>query len=210
MLTMEFPWCKSPKEVWAKFPSAGPSAGTLLQSSTDTVGNSERENIQKEFQQLLNGIDQMSDASRIDYIQRGDRQKQIDELHFFIGTKAGKENIVTFDVAAVNADTQKLGIDGVSVEKKEDAINSLSWIDKAIDEVSGIRAEVGALQNRLQAAVNNLESSTLNHDMARSVIEDTDMAQSAMNLAVNSVREGYGVGDVIADDGDAEGGVEAY
>ncbi|MEI8348095.1 MAG: flagellin, partial [Pseudomonadota bacterium] len=37
-----------------------------LQSATDTVGDSERNNIQKEFQQLLDGIDQMSDSNQID------------------------------------------------------------------------------------------------------------------------------------------------
>ena len=69
---------------------------------------------------------------------------------------------------------------------KESSQASLAKIDAAIQNVSGQRAELGAIQNRLTSTVNNLQSSSENLSAANSRIRDTDFAsESAKNTKMN-------------------------
>ena len=70
---------------------------------------------------------------------------------------------------------------------KDDALTSISSIDKAIEKVSGQRANLGSIQSRLQSTIKNLEVQTINQDSARSVIQDVDVAEASAALASNQV-----------------------
>ena len=79
-----------------------------------------------------------------------------------------------------------LGIDGLTVENKEGAQDSLATLDNAIKSVSGFRAELGAKQNRLSSTVQNLQTSSENLSTANSRIRDTDYAaMTAKNTKLN-------------------------
>ena len=65
----------------------------------------------------------------------------------FIGKLAGKQN----------AKLEALGLSEITVSNKEGAQTALAIIDNAIESVSGQRASLGAIQNRLQSTVRNLE-----------------------------------------------------
>ena len=71
----------------------------------------------------------------------------------------------------------------LSIGTQDAAMRSLTSIDSALDQVSLQRADLGAIQNRLDATINNLTSSSTNMTTARSRILDTDY--SAETTALN-------------------------
>ena len=80
-----------------------------------------------------------------------------------------------------------LGLNLASVADKISAQNSLAAIDQAIVSVSGIRADFGALQNRLQSTINNLQVSVENLSAANSRVRDADIAKSTAELTKNNI-----------------------
>ncbi len=87
------------------------------------------------------------------------------------------------DYMAVNIDGVKssdLGIDSLSVATHEKASNAISLCDSAINKLSGIRANLGAYQNRLEHAISSIDNNSENTQSAESRIRDTDMAKEMM------------------------------
>jgi flagellin len=80
-----------------------------------------------------------------------------------------------------------LGLNLASVADKISAQNSLSAIDQAIISVSAIRADFGALQNRLQSTINNIAVSVENLSSANSRVRDTDIAAATAELTKNNI-----------------------
>jgi flagellin-like hook-associated protein FlgL len=81
--------------------------------------------------------------------------------------------------------TLGLAIDGVST--KEGAQTSLKKLDDALVHINGVRANFGALQNRLQSTTNNLEISDENLSAANSRIRDVDVAAETADMTKNNI-----------------------
>ena len=92
-----------------------------------------------------------------------------------------------------NAGLAKLGLEGqsavgtagsggVNVSTRIGATSSLATIDSAIDKVSGFRASFGAVENRINAKINNLTTLKINTQAAQSRIEDADFAAETTNM----------------------------
>lgn len=76
---------------------------------------------------------------------------------------------------------------GVRVNPQEAANQAVSLLDKAINQVSDQRAELGALQNRLEHTINNLGITRENLQAAESSIRDVDMAKEMMEFTKNNI-----------------------
>ena len=74
-----------------------------------------------------------------------------------------------------------VGTDGLDVSSQSAAGNAIDTIKNAINKVSTNRANLGALQNRLEYTINNLDTTNENMTAANSRIRDTDMAKEMMN-----------------------------
>ena len=74
------------------------------------------------------------------------------------------------------------GAGGVNVSTLIGATSSLATIDSAIDKVSGFRASFGAVENRINAKINNLTTLKINTQAAQSRIEDADFAAETTNM----------------------------
>lgn len=83
-------------------------------------------------------------------------------------------------VSVENMKSDGLGIKGLDVSTQESAGNAIKTIRGAINKVSTNRANLGALQNRLEYTINNLETTAENMTAANSRIRDTDMAKEMM------------------------------
>lgn len=95
-------------------------------------------------------------------------------------------NIIKIDLNKLNAFTDgdgSLGIgaseDGTRVNSKEAAQDSISKMDDALVQVSGYRAYLGSVQNRLNSTISNLGVQTENLSAANSRIQDTDFASES-------------------------------
>ncbi len=93
---------------------------------------------------------------------------------------------------------QKLGIQGqgqsfevtgtkVSVASLAGASSSLGLIDSAIDQISLFRSSFGAVENRIDASINNLTTLKINTEAAKSRIEDADFASETSNLTKSQI-----------------------
>ncbi|MDD4976846.1 MAG: flagellin, partial [Bacteriovorax sp.] len=157
-----------------------------VQAASDTVGESERGFLDKEYQQLTKEVDRISDSTTFNGSQllNGKGKGSMD---FQVGAFAGEQNKITFESSETDSSSSSIGINGTSIGNKDDALSAISTVDSAITKVSGQRANLGSIQSRLGSTVKNLETQTINQDSARSVIQDVDVAEASAALASNSV-----------------------
>jgi flagellin len=92
-----------------------------------------------------------------------------------------------FEENSYGASAGGLRISDVDISTVDGASAALGAIDEALNGVNLDRANIGAVQNRLEAAVNNLSSNSTNLQASRSRIQDTDFAVESTNLAKNQV-----------------------
>jgi flagellin len=104
-------------------------------------------------------------------------------MTFQIGANRGQT--INFSIADMRSNA--LGLSGVDVSTAAGASLALDSMDKAIKIVSGQRANLGAIQNRLEHTVNNLSTSSENLSTAESRIRDVDMAKEMMNFSKNKI-----------------------
>jgi flagellin len=78
-------------------------------------------------------------------------------------------------------------VSSVDLSSQENSQKALSILDAAIDTVTNSRANLGAYQNRFEAAISNLETSSTNLQASRSRILDTDYAKETTNLAKSQI-----------------------
>ncbi len=91
--------------------------------------------------------------------------------------QVGANENQTVAVVIPEVSTESLGIDNVNVMSDEGAQRAIGDVDSAVNQISEVRAKLGAYQNRLESAVSNLDTSSLNLTEALSRIEDVDMAE---------------------------------
>lgn len=156
------------------------------QAASDTVSDTERAFMDKEVQQLRSEIDRI--ASSTEFSGRKLLSGQGDALEIQIGLNNDAElDRFRYDPSKSDVSTSRLGLDGITVADKGSAQSNLTSVDEAIKILSENRAEMGALQNRLQSAVNNLNIYEENLSSARSRIYDVDMASETAELTKNNI-----------------------
>lgn len=107
------------------------------------------------------------------------------KLTLQIGASVSADQQVSLSVGDMSS--KGLGINSISVATQESAKAAIDTIDNAINQVSGTRADLGALQNRLEHTVNNLGTTSENLTSAESRIRDVDMAKEMMDMTKNNV-----------------------
>lgn len=155
------------------------------QAASDTVGETERQFINVEVQQLLKEMDRISDTT--EYSGTKLLNGSGGTLDFHVGTGGGDQNIISFDAGQANASSGALGVSGLGVGSKSEARSTLDSIDQALTKVGTMRANFGAIQSRMGATINNLAVYEENLAAANSRIRDTDFAKEAADLAKNSI-----------------------
>lgn len=108
-----------------------------------------------------------------------------DGLIFQIGANGSADQRVSLSVS--NMDSSSIGVANVSVSSQDKAKDAIEAIDTAINTVSGTRADLGALQNRLEHTLNNLGVTKENLTAAESSIRDVDMAKEMMEFTKNNI-----------------------
>ncbi len=83
--------------------------------------------------------------------------------------------------------TKALGIDGLDIGDQDGAAAAIETIRDAINNVSSVRGDLGAIQNRLEHTQNNLSVMAENIQDAESTIRDTDVAEEMMSYVKNNI-----------------------
>lgn len=157
-----------------------------VQAASDTVGPVERQFLNVEYEQLLQEIDRIADATEFNGTPLLNGTGALFDFQIGIRNDPTIDRI-TFDASKADSNTAAIGVNLTSVADKASAQNSLAAVDKAIMNVSAMRADFGAIQNRLQSTMNNLAVSIENISAANSRIRDTDVAEESAELTKNNV-----------------------
>ena len=150
-----------------------------VQAASDTVSDVEREFLNQESVQLIEESERIAQSTRF-----GNKQLlngSGEELEYHVGPFAGEENIIRYQIKA-DATTGELGIDGVDLASKDGAKDTLGAVDQAIEKLSKMRADFGAVQSRLQVTVSNLDIQNENLTAAQSRIKDADVAHESSEM----------------------------
>lgn len=153
-----------------------------VQAASDTVGDTERGFADLEFQNLTQEVERIAESTQFNgkTLLNG----QGETLDFQIGImNDAKNDRLSYKPQDTSAKISDLGIEGLGVSTKVNAQENLEKIDSAINGINGNRASLGALQNRLQSTISNLEVRTENLAAANSRIRDTDVAAESSELA---------------------------
>lgn len=157
-----------------------------VQAASDTIGATERKFLNVEFEQLTAEMDRISNSTEFNRVPLLNGTGAVFDIQ--IGTRNDPlSDRLTFDASSADVNVAALGLNLASVSDKISAQNSLGSIDSAIVSVSGIRADFGALQNRLQSTINNLQISVENLSAANSRVRDTDIASATAELTKNNI-----------------------
>ncbi|MFN0249709.1 MAG: flagellin [Kofleriaceae bacterium] len=155
-----------------------------VQSANSTLGGTERGYIQTEFSQLRNEINRISSVTEFN------GQKLIDGaastgLSFQVGIKNSVNDRIAMSITKLTTSTlgsTSLHLASASLSTVTNARLAMGAFDKAIQQLSGARAKVGAVQNRMNVTISNLASSHENLSAANSRIRDVDVADETASM----------------------------
>ncbi len=157
-----------------------------VQAASDTIGPTERKFLNVEFEQLLSEVDRIANSTEFNRVPLLNGTGSVFDIQ--IGTRNDPlVDRLTFDASSADVNVAALGLNLASVSDKISAQNSLAAIDQAIQNVSGIRADFGALQNRLQSTINNIQISNENLSAANSRIRDADIASATSEMTRTNI-----------------------
>jgi len=188
-----------------------------VQASTDTNTFADRKEIQKEINQLIEEVDRIGNQTEFNTQKlltgEGDEDGGTTtnvgflDKKIHIGANKGQSLEITIadmraaelgqDVDGVEADAlsdltaaipagdDESGAGGVLTQKGAD--EAITVINKAIEDVSGERSKLGAIQNRLEHTIANLGTSAENLQAAESRIRDLDMADEIMKFTKDNI-----------------------
>lgn len=159
-----------------------------IQAASDTVGDQERGFSDLEYQQLTQELDRIAQSTEFNGTKL--LTGEGDQKDFQIGS--GNDDFadrISYSPGDTNATLDALGLDSTGVASKEDAQSNLEAIDGAINTINGSRANLGAVQNRLQSTISNLDVKVENLSAANSRIRDTDYADATAKLASEGIIE---------------------
>jgi flagellin len=164
------------------------------QAATGTVGSTERQTIQLEFDALRNEIDRISTTTEFN------GQKLVDgslasgvasssQIFIQIGLDSGSNSRINLNEQInLGSITQTgLSIDALSVSTADGALTALDTINSALTTVTQGRGKVGAVQNRLVRSIANLGVTVENLSSAESSIRDADIAEEIALLTRNQI-----------------------
>jgi flagellin len=146
-----------------------------LQASTATLQDSDRGMLNNEYMQTRREIERVARSTNFmgtNLLQ--DRSGK--PRDFMIGINDNDNSRISFSGAEISVTEFNLGLVDSSIVNAEEARINLGHIDQAIETLSSKRAKAGSYQNRIQTAINNLETTNINETSAMSRIMDADMA----------------------------------
>lgn len=160
-------------------------AELYTQASNEVLTATDNAKIDAEIGQLTAQIDAIATQTKFNTKDLLSEAQDGKTLIFQVGANAN--DTITLTLAGAN--TVKLGVDGLTAldGKNATATANLTKVQTAIDTVSGIRSNLGAVQNRLEHTINNLGATAENLQAAESRIRDVDMAKEMSEFTKNNI-----------------------
>ena len=139
------------------------------QAANDTNTSSDRSAIQQELTQLTSELDRIYSTTQFNTMNLLDGDFTGKSLQ--VGALSGQ--VISVSIKSMKASALGIGYNAIKVSSNAVAGQSMSLIQKAINRVSEERSKLGAIQNRLEHTINNLDTTSENTSAAESRIRDT-------------------------------------
>lgn len=160
-----------------------------IQAANGTLGSSERDTIEAEFQDLSSEITRIANVTTFNGIAI---LNSTSAIVFQIGSQGTSSDTIT--VSGVQAGASAIGIAStVHVSSIGAATSAIDTIDSAISTVASLRATFGSAQNRLESTIRSLAVALENTAAAESQIRDVDFASETAELTRNQVLQQAGI-----------------
>ena len=134
--------------------------------------------------EVKNATSTYDETTNKGYIQQFDVNGKL-SFNLHVGADSSTDNKISVDIDSMSA--AGIGVKGLKVDTEEDATGAIDRISDAIQKVSSQRSSLGAVQNRLEHTINNLDNVVENTTSAESRIRDTDMAKEMVNYSKNNI-----------------------
>ncbi len=162
-----------------------------IQAANDTLTDLERGYIGVEFDQLREEIDRISNSTQYNgqqLLNGGTDSPWSTGGILHVGpNNSTNSDMITVTINGVTTTT--LGIDGTNATPvaQTSATAAIGTLDDALDDVNTLRADLGAITNRLEHALNNQENQEQNMQAAESTIRDVDFAHETSNFTRDQI-----------------------
>ena len=157
-----------------------------IQAASDTIGDKERGFTDREFQALKSEIQRVSDTTSFNGNPLLNGRAGVFEIQVGTGNNPLADRL-TYNAETANVTLDALGMVGESVATKVGAQTSLAALDEALIRVNSVRADLGAMQNRMQSTINSLAISDENLSAANSRIRDADLASEVSDMTKSNI-----------------------
>jgi flagellin len=157
-----------------------------IQSASDTIGDTERKFTDVEYQQLKSEIQRITESTKYNGYDLLNGTGGVIDIQVGAHNDPFQDRI-SFNSSAANATVEALGMTTETVSTKDAAQKSIAMVDSAMISVNAIRANFGAMQNRLQSTFQNIQVADENFSAANSRIRDADIAAESSELTRNTI-----------------------
>ena len=164
-----------------------------MQSASDGVSNTQRGYIDTERKQLTDEVDRIANSTTFNGTNLLKDTSATLDFHVGLGNDTTNDQI---SVTSVDSTSTGLGINGFDFTTKDGALAALAssgGIDDALDTLSSNRATFGAVGNRLQSAINAVQTFSEATAAANSRIRDVDVAEETANMTRSNILAQAGV-----------------
>ena len=153
------------------------------QASNDTMTSVDRDYLNSEVQALKSEINRV--ASTTTFNEQNLLDGSFTSKNLQVGAESGQFIQISIDKMSASG----IGISGISVSGADNANaqGAIGAIKAALEKVSKQRSDLGAVQNRLEHTINNLDNVVENTTAAESQIRDTDMAKEMVKYSNNQI-----------------------
>jgi flagellin len=164
-----------------------------MQSASDGVTNTQRSAmIDTERSQLSSEVDRIANSTTFNGVKLISGSGNTLDFHVGIGSSATND-VISLASVDVTTGAAGLNIGGIDLSTKVGAVSALDTIDAALNTLSTQRATFGAVGNRLQSAINAVQTFAQATASANSRIRDVDVAEETANMTRANILAQAGV-----------------
>jgi flagellin len=162
-----------------------------VQAASDTLGDKEKGFLQKEYTQLVDEVDRISQTTEFNGMSLLSDEAAQSEISIQVGYNGEKQDTIRLKLSdtseGINSESLKIKDTNLAGESREVIAGNLGVIDDALTKVASQRASLGASQSRLTSAINNLSINTESLQAANSRIRDVDFAEETAKLTQSRI-----------------------
>jgi len=161
------------------------------QSLNGTLSDTERGYLDAEYTEMMNEIDRISDSAEFNGIKLLDGTATGGAVNIQVGIGTAAYDSIAVDLSQ---DTDSAGLTlAAGVDSAANAATAMGQIDAAIETVSSTRSDFGAIQNRLESSIRNINNTAENLSAANSRIRDVDVASETSKMTSYQILQQAGV-----------------